>query len=222
MTVSDDTSPHRRQRVIGALVGSIVGDALGAPFEFGPPGQYTARFPHPAHAGLGEMTGGQGWGPGEWTDDTQMALLVAASLLDQLGLDPADLYGRFRTWLHAGPTDVGIQTRAVLANPDWRSAAHDHFAAGHPAAGNGSLMRTVPAAIWASQRVDTMDVARQISALTHGDPAAGEACAIYHRLIAAALDGEDPLDGLPGILSAVHIECQPLLAEVLHLSLIHI
>lgn len=43
----DGRDSGRSQRVLGALVGSIVGDALGAPFEFGPPGQFTARFPEP-------------------------------------------------------------------------------------------------------------------------------------------------------------------------------
>ena len=78
-------SMHRSHRVAGALVGSAVGDALGAPFEFGPPGQFSARFPMPARGSRTEMCGG-GPGhrePGEFTDDTQMALLVAASLLEQ-------------------------------------------------------------------------------------------------------------------------------------------
>ena len=77
---------------MGALVGSIVGDALGAPFEFRPAGTYSRRFPEPVLRGHGEMVGGGGWQPGEWTDDTQMSLLVAESLLACGGLDEADLY----------------------------------------------------------------------------------------------------------------------------------
>ncbi|WP_432816209.1 ADP-ribosylglycohydrolase family protein [Streptomyces vilmorinianum] len=50
-------------RAGGAVVGSAVGDALGAPFEFGLPGAYRERFPD----GTGEMCGG-GWDPGEATD----------------------------------------------------------------------------------------------------------------------------------------------------------
>ncbi|MFD4576400.1 ADP-ribosylglycohydrolase family protein, partial [Streptomyces sp. NPDC058479] len=66
-----------RDRAVGAVVGSAVGDALGAPFEFGPEGAFSARFPRPG--GGGEMCGGGGWDPGEATDDTQMAVLVAES-----------------------------------------------------------------------------------------------------------------------------------------------
>jgi ADP-ribosyl-[dinitrogen reductase] hydrolase len=92
------------------------------------------------------------WEPGEFTDDTQMALLVAESLVEQGGLDEADVFDRFRTWLKAGPPDVGVQTRAVLGSGrPWDVAAAEHFARTGHAAGNGSLMRTTPAAIWFSR-----------------------------------------------------------------------
>jgi ADP-ribosyl-[dinitrogen reductase] hydrolase len=215
----DQSAAHRRQRVIGALVGSVVGDALGAPFEFGPGGRFSARFPAPARGSATEMCGGQGWQPGEWTDDTQMGLLVAASLLEHGDLDEADLWQRFVAWVDAGPADVGIQTRQVLsASGDWRTAARRHFEAGHRAAGNGSIMRTIPAAVFYARAgtAATAHAARRISALTHGDPAAGEGCAIYHRLIAAALDGDDPLAVLPDALADVPADLRPEWAEVLN------
>src|SRR3954471_2807228 len=142
------TRMHRSHRVAGALVGSAVGDALGAPFECGPPGWFTARFPEPTRGARTEMCGGGPWEPGEFTDDTQMALLVAMSLVERGGLDEADLFDRFRTWAAAGPKDVGIQTRAVLdSGRPWDVAAAEHFRRTGRAAGNGSLMRTTPAAI---------------------------------------------------------------------------
>ncbi|GAA4205406.1 hypothetical protein GCM10022252_65940 [Streptosporangium oxazolinicum] len=54
------------ERVAGAVVGSAVGDALGAPFEFGPAGAFSARFPAPGAGG--EMCGGGGWDAGEATE----------------------------------------------------------------------------------------------------------------------------------------------------------
>ena len=140
----------RFHRVAGALIGSAVGDALGAPFEFGPPGQFTARFPTEARGVATEMRGGGPLDrePGEFTDDTQMAVLLAPSLLERGGLDEADVFDRFRTWAAAEPPDIGSQTRAVLGSGrPWDVAAAEHFARTGHAAGNGSLMRTTPAAI---------------------------------------------------------------------------
>lgn len=114
----------RADRVAGAVVGSAVGDALGAPFEFGLPGVYTARFPD----GVGEMCGGGGWDPGEATDDTQMAVLVGESLLERGGFDPADMFDRFRRWAAGEPKDIGLQTEQVLGSGDpWDLAAALHF-----------------------------------------------------------------------------------------------
>src|SRR3954447_23027162 len=211
---------HRSHRVAGALVGSAVGDALGAPFEFGPPRLFSARFPTPARGAQTEMCGGGslGWEPGEFTDDTQMALLVAESLVEQAGLDEANVYDRFRTWLKSGPPDVGNQTRAVLGSGrPWDVAAAEHFARSGHAAGNGSLMRTTPAAIRFSRdgREATMDAARRLSALTHGDPSAGEGCAVFHELMRVALDGGDPLASIASALDAVASEHRERWATVL-------
>ncbi|WP_177212834.1 ADP-ribosylglycohydrolase family protein [Geodermatophilus ruber] len=211
---------HRSHRVAGALVGSAVGDALGAPFEFGPAGRFSARFPSPARGAHTEMCGGGslGWEPGEFTDDTQMALLVATSLVERDGLDEADLFDRFRGWAAADPPDVGVQTRAVLGSGlAWDAAAAEHFRRTGRAAGNGSLMRTTPAAIRFARegRAATLDAARRISALTHGDPATGEGCAIFHELMRVALEGEDPLAFLPFALIAVPAEHRARWAAVL-------
>jgi ADP-ribosyl-[dinitrogen reductase] hydrolase len=77
-------------------------------------------------------------------------------------------------------------------------------------------MRTTPAAIWFSRfgTEATMDAGRRISALTHGDPAAGEGCAILHELLRVALDGEDPLAAIPAALELVAAEHQERWATV--------
>lgn len=206
-------------RAIGALVGLAVGDALGAPFEFKGAGLYTSTFPEPVLGGIGEMTGGGPWEPGEFTDDTQMAVMVAESLLASGDVDQKDLGERFRAWVASGPKDVGISTRTVLtAATDPVTAAAAYFEQ-HPkgAAGNGSLMRTVPAALFfAGEGTEaTMAAARAISAVTHGDPAAGEGCAIYHELVRRALAGEDPLAAIPAVLDLVDADQRSLYEEVL-------
>ncbi|WP_416975092.1 ADP-ribosylglycohydrolase family protein [Streptomyces sp. 4F14] len=194
-------TPSRLSRATGAVLGSAVGDALGAPFEFGPEGAFSARFP--AGAPADEMCGGGGWDPGEATDDTQMAVLVGESLLERGGLDPADVFDRFRRWAAAGPKDIGLQTEAVLTSGDpWDSAAALHFQVSQRAAGNGALMRAATSAVYFAGRgqTATLDAARRLSALTHGDGAAWEGTAALHELIRAALAGHDPLTAVPRVL----------------------
>lgn len=187
---------------MGAVLGSAVGDALGAPFEFRLPGVFREQFPD----GVGELCGGGGWDPGEATDDTQMAVLLGESLLERRGLDLPDIFDRFRRWAAADPKDIGLQTEQVLLGGDpWDLAAALHFQINARAAGNGSLMRASTSAVYFAVRgrAETMDAARRISALTHGDSAAGEGVAILHELVRVALLGEDPLAALPATLAEV-------------------
>ncbi|MEW2486215.1 ADP-ribosylglycohydrolase family protein [Streptomyces sp. NPDC048411] len=210
----------RQDRVVGAVVGSAVGDALGAPFEFGPAGVYADRFPD----GFGTMCGGGGWDPGEATDDTQMAVLVGESLLERDGLDLPDIFDRFRRWAAGEPKDIGLQTECVLTSGDpWDRAAALHFQVNGRAAGNGSLMRAATSAVYFARtngpepaaRATTMDAARRIAALTHGDGAAWEGTAVLQELIRVALNGDDPLAAVPGTLADVHDDRRERWATVL-------
>jgi ADP-ribosylglycohydrolase len=210
------TAPSRTERAVGALLGSAVGDALGAPFEFGPEGAFSARFPRPGHGG--EMCGGGGWDPGEATDDTQMAVLTAESLLERGGLDLPDLFRRFQRWAAAEPKDIGLQTEAVLSSGDpWDTAAALHFQVSQRAAGNGALMRAAPSAVHFARhgREATMDAARRLSALTHGDPAAWEGTAVLHELVRVALTGTDPLAAVPDTLAVLRADQRDRYATVL-------
>jgi ADP-ribosyl-[dinitrogen reductase] hydrolase len=107
------SSMHRSHRVAGALVGSAVGDALGAPFTCSAPGQFSARFPVPARGSETEMCGGGRLGlePGEFTDATQLALVVAESLIEQGGLEDKDLFDRLRSW--TGRSVVPMTSAAI-------------------------------------------------------------------------------------------------------------
>ncbi|MFK0287119.1 ADP-ribosylglycohydrolase family protein [Streptomyces sp. NPDC090499] len=195
----------RLDRVLGAVIGSAVGDALGAPFEFGPEGAFSARFPRAGHGG--EMCGGGGWEPGEATDDTQMAVLVGESLVERGGLELPDVFGRFQRWAAAEPKDIGLQTEAVLGSGDpWDLAAALHFQISQRAAGNGALMRAATSGVYFAPlgRDGTMDAGRRLAALTHGDRAAWEGTAILHELLRVALSGADPLTAVPEALAAVH------------------
>lgn len=210
-----------RQRAVGCIVGSAVGDALGAPFEFGQPGLYSAQFPRPVHGGAGEMVGNRIWNPGQFTDDTEMGVIVGESLLAHASIDGDDQLARFRAWGTCAK-DVGNLTREVLDShlpaPD---AAYKVMAArdGYNTAGNGSLMRAAAGAVYfaAAGRAATIDAAMKLSEVTHADPLCQWAVAMQHELVRVALEGGDPLaaigevvEMLPDDVRAVY---QPLLAS---------
>jgi ADP-ribosyl-[dinitrogen reductase] hydrolase len=175
------------------LLGTAAGDALGAPFEFGPPLGADVVL---------DMTGG-GRPPGRWTDDTAMAIAiaeVAAAGLDLRSTEAQDrIVARWVEWARNAP-DVGVQTRAVLTSvgDGGAVAARAAAAALHErtgrSGGNGSLMRTAPVALACLHDEDALvEAATALSALTHFDPDAGEACvlwclAIRHAVLTGALD----------------------------------
>lgn len=187
----------RNDRIEGVLLGTAAGDALGAPYEFQPP-----RGPELEVA----MVGGGPWAPGEWTDDTAMAVAIAevaatgADLRDESAQDA--IVARWHEWSRDAK-DVGIQTGAVLrsaaigsvitAERARAASAFLHEDTGRTA-GNGSLMRTAPVALAYLDDEDAMvQAARGISELTHFDPDAGDACvlwcsAIRHAVLTGELD----------------------------------
>lgn len=184
--------PGHVDRVAGTLVGLAAGDALGAAYEL-------ADAPPPGEAAM--LGGGLGgWAPGEWTDDTQMAICIAETTATG-AVDLTAIGERFLAWYASDPPDVGAQTRAVLADAasgaDLTARAADHFAAHpHAAAGNGSLMRTAPVALAALGDDEALsDLPRRVSSLTHGDPLAADACVLWSVAIDRAVR-EARLDGV--------------------------
>jgi ADP-ribosyl-[dinitrogen reductase] hydrolase len=178
MTDDVRTIDRAVDRAVGCMVGAAVGDALGAPFEFLPGGAYRARFPAPMLDVPGddtEMVGGGafGWAPGEFTDDTQMALVIAESLLANGRCDLDDVWQRWRVWARSSQ-DVGATTATALRAEDHRDARERHANLAWTA-GNGALMRAFPLAL-ATLQVDdghARSVVLEQSATTHPHPAAG-------------------------------------------------
>ena len=210
------------QRAVGCLVGAAVGDALGAPFEFGPAGRFSERFPQPVLGGVGELIGGGGfhWAPGEFTDDTQMAVIVAESLLARSGIDREHQFERFRVWARTA-NDVGNLTREVLSSGLPAAEAAEAVVArrgGRHTASNGSLMRVAPGAIHVAPagRAATIAAALELSGVTHADPLCRWAVAVAHEMIRVAIAGDDPLLAVPEVLALmpdpVRAWYEPLLA----------
>lgn len=177
-------------RAAGSLLGLACGDALGAPWEGGDPPD-----------GPLEMGGGRSWAPGEWTDDTRMAVCVVQEAADG-PLDGEAVGERFLEWFRTDAAGIGRQTHAVLSRasgPRDLPGLSAEFYRRHPdaAAGNGSLMRTAPVAL-ASLGDDEgiADAAREVSHLTHGDPLCAEACVLWCIGVDRAVR-EARLDGVP-------------------------
>ena len=126
------SDPVTLQRATGLVLGAAVGDALGAPFEFKSAGTYRRTFPQPELGGKGEMIGGGsfGWEPGEFTDDTQMAVALAESLIACGGVDLDHLWDQFKAWAHTA-RDIGVNTGIVLAEDSRHGAAEKEIGRAH-------------------------------------------------------------------------------------------
>ncbi|ATG50136.1 hypothetical protein CFK38_00320 [Brachybacterium vulturis] len=187
-------------RAAGVLLGLACGDAAGVPYEF-------ASAPYDPHRGPEMIGGGLGpYAPGEWSDDTQMALCIARVAATDVPIDSAeglDAIARgFLEWVREGATDVGTQTRQVLgalreddggpglAERMAAIAAQLHQRTGRTA-GNGALMRTAPVAlVFVRDPERTARAARAIAELTHADPLAGDSCVLWCEAIrASVVDG---------------------------------
>ncbi len=176
-------------RVRGALVGLATGDALGTAVEFRASGTFEP---------VTDMVGGGVFGlrPGEWTDDTSMALCLAESIVETGGFDPLDQVRRYVRWWREGHLssngvcfDIGTTTRAGLAAFERTSRPFSGPTSEHTA-GNGSLMRLapVPMACYADPG-EAMRLAGESSRTTHGAPECVAACRYFAGLLVGAIDG---------------------------------
>jgi len=145
---------------------------------------------------------------GTFTDDTEMALAVADSLLAHCPLDGRDLAQRFVQWYQARPSDVGIHTASVLsrlaAGNAWQYAA-DEVQRGAPgSAGNGSLMRCWPVALAHWQDLDLLVAdSRLQSQVTHPHEECVAASVLVNVMIYSLLRSTGPADALSVALGRV-------------------
>jgi len=183
----DDVEPRERYR--GAMLGLAAGDALGTALEFRAPGSFT---PVDGIVGGGPFR----LRPGEWTDDTSMALCLAESLVERAGFDAADQMRRYLLWAREGHLssngvcfDIGTTVSAALDAFERSGDPYSGSSDPHTA-GNGSLMRLVPVPLaYAGTPLEAVRRAADSSRTTHGAREAVDACRYYTGLIVGALQG---------------------------------
>lgn len=178
-------------KYLGCLLGLACGDALGTTVEFRPPGSFQPVF---------DITGGGPFRlqPGQWTDDTSMALCLADSLISCDGFDAKDQMERYVRWWKEGYLsstgscfDIGNTVKESLER---FIQTGDPYSGGTSSLsqGNGSLMRLAPVPMFfASNTVEAIEMSGQSSRTTHGASGCIDACRYYGGLIVGALGGVD-------------------------------
>ncbi len=182
------------ERYRGSLLGLAAGDALGVTLEFCPPGSFEP---------LTDMLGGGSFNllPGQWTDDTSMALCLAESLIETKGFDPRDQMKRYRSWYRDGHLsstgrcfDIGNTVREALLT--FEKTGEPYCGPTDPySAGNGSIMRLAPVPLfYAAKPGEAIEYCRKSSLTTHGTPTAIDACRYLGALIIGAVSGVTKAD----------------------------
>ena len=209
-----------RSRYQGLMLGLAAGDALGTTVEFRPPGSFEP---------LTDIVGGGPFGlaPGQWTDDTSMALCLAESLVECRGFNGCDQMDRYVRWWREGYHsstgacfDIGNTVRSALSR--FTRTRKPFCGSTDPAsAGNGSLMRIGPVPLaYRHDPAQALVVASDVSRTTHATIECLDACRSWSALILATLAGWSKEDictrswwNLPGF--QVHNELAPRVASVL-------
>ncbi|CAH2603924.1 putative ADP-ribosylarginine hydrolase Tri1 [Rhodovastum atsumiense] len=188
-TTMPDHGAH--DRILGAIIGLVVGDAVGTSLE---------RHPRPAAPVLSDMIGGGPFGlpPGGWTDDTSMALGLLDSIALHGRLHDGDIVGRWLAWADTGAYShthtcfaIGTQTRRALTY--WRGYLQrrrrpaEKLPTRAPelrhaqASGNGGIMRLAPVLCLAGSEDEAIALGLRQCRLTHGDRHALAAARLLSR-----------------------------------------
>lgn len=199
-------------RAKGLLFGQLAGDSLGSLVEFMDAAQIRQEYP----LGVREMKAGGPWGllPGQPTDDSELALVLARSIVAAQGFEREVVARGYAWWFASGPFDIGLNTRNTLG-PAWHALRQGESAASAAekaariraaSAANGALMRVSPLAVYGHALPDAelAQLARDDASLTHANPLCQDANAVYCVALACALRGATPLATYERALTFAH------------------
>ena len=177
------------ERYRGSLLGLATGDAVGTTLEFEPPGTFTP---------INDMVGGGPFRlkPGQWTDDTSMALCLAESLIEQKGFSPTHQLEKYVKWYREGHLsstgecfDIGNTTYSALQQFENTRAPYCGSTDSR-SAGNGSIMRLAPVPLFFAQNPkEAIAKSADSSRTTHGAATAVDACRYLGALLVGAVNG---------------------------------
>jgi ADP-ribosyl-[dinitrogen reductase] hydrolase len=195
-----------RDRLIGGLVGLVVGDALGVPVEFGGRAERD-RDPVRGMRGFGMHS----QPVGAWSDDGAMAMAHAAAFIAH-GWDASRHMDAFLAWheraawtAHGRVFDVGLTTSRALQRFRKGTPLSEIGGRGVRDNGNGSLMRILPASCWwvARPLPELVEGVGAASALTHAHLRARLCCAWHAMIVSGLLDMRPVSEGLVGASQAL-------------------
>ncbi len=211
------TNPEILSRAKGCFLGQCAGDALGQQVEFEAAATIRKKYPE----GIRTMKDGGTWNAmaGQITDDTELALLLARSIVAAGGYDIEKVAQAYHYWLHeTEPYDVGNTIRKALSAPN-SSASAMVASANQESQANGSLMRISPLGIYGySMKPEELWVlACKESELTHPNPICQQACALYVCAISDAIhSGKSSRDLYEAIIKlAQQQQIDPILMDAL-------
>lgn len=208
------------ERYRGALLGLAAGDAVGTTLEFKQPGTFTP---------IADMVGGGPFRlePGQWTDDTSMALCLAESLIECQGSNPVHQLEKYNRWYREGYLsstgrcfDIGNATRAALQKFEV-SREPDCGSTDPRSAGNGSIMRLAPVPLFFAENPEVaIAKSAESSRTTHAAPTTLDACRYLGALIVGALQGASKAELLSDHYSPTpgYWETNPLVPEIAEIA----
>lgn len=192
-----------KNKVIDALLGVAIGDALGVPFEFNSSEQMKQN-PAIDMVGYGRYN----VPAGTWSDDSSLTLCLAESLVKDYNL--ADMARKFVQWKEANywtargyVFDIGITTAAAIADLKSILSRNEHYEltqlkyqGDEYDNGNGSLMRILPLLFYIKGKpiAEQFDIIRDVCALTHRHIRGAMCCLIYLRLAEHILNGKEKVE----------------------------
>ena len=188
-----------QEKILSMILGHATADAVGVPVEF------TKRYKlkeNPVKNMRAYGTYGQP--AGTWSDDTSLTIAALESIARLKKIDYADILKNFLAWYNEDKFtandetfDVGNTTAAAIENFEHGTPPLECGPNHENSAGNGSLMRISPVAMYIYQTrgnnfdAETFELVHNFSSITHGNKKCLIACGIYCLIAAEIFDGQN-------------------------------